>query len=438
MNNRILAPFLALGLSLSACKQNVNNSEDSIVDAGISRAVEQVLNPKSDINDSVDDFVFNGAVTTDPRDISGLESDYLSPGRIKFTAWRNMQLRRTFSSLNHNERPVIGSYEYKIMFDFVCNYAEQIKAHYDGLFGFDFDFITNDHQRKFTFSTVEKSISLELLEDTEFSHENGRRVIKPFKLKITSSDEKGNASSETIDFNKPLSDSIANEFMFLFKLILDSNAFDEELNVFRSVDVIDHSETPYYHRDARSLGFYNNNRFFADAVCEVLDPFEEPDGADSVENTPLAGIELFRCFVLAKDTSSYAKSFSSEFDKFNGNYPVMFVVKLPVFHNTPYKVFGPVKLQAVNVGFDKVKCSLDHRTLDNSSPYNSRPALFQPTPWSFDHISNGNMKTNRVNFLKFNGQKVSPTLVTFANFNNGRIPNVPILTYSNVKPHVCK
>jgi len=176
-----------------------------------------------------------------------------------------------------------------------------------------------------------------------------------------------------------------------------------------------------------------------DTVCEILTPYpHESDQLSLTQNTPSAHMEVYTCFTLADPESDYAKQFGTEFDKLNGNFPVMFAIKLPNGHITDYNEVDAFKVPVNNVSVHKTSCSLNHMTIDNVYPYLIRNLNSITTPWSFDVKSNGNMRTRRVNWLKFNGKIISPTLVTLGNFNNGEVNNVPIVTFSNVAPRVCR
>lgn len=441
MKNSLFKSTL-LGFALSACNTSkpslVEKPELEVVDTSNLTQIDQnVSNVKSDV-----DYVFSDQYEPSERDLYGISSEYISAGRAKFVRWRNMKLRTTFNSLKYNERPVIGSYEYKIMSDFIFNYAEQIQLHFSNLNSLDFDFVTNDSKRYFKFSTHEHSLFVNVIEDSliKTGPVSDAKDVKPYNISFSLTiNETGEEIVELIDFNKGLSGKVSMVFMKMFKQMIDIPSFATSFSFFSKSDELTSASIPFYNNEVKSVGYYSSNRVFMDTVCEMLKPYpHESDQLSLIDNTPSAHMDVYTCFTLADPQSDYAKQFGTVFDELNGNFPVMFAIKLPNGHIADFAEVDAFMLPVNNVSVHNTSCSLNHLTIDNVYAYLIRNLNSVTTPWSFDVKSNGNMRTNRVNWLKFNGEIISPTLVTLGNFNNGRVNNVPIVTFSDVAPSVCR
>jgi hypothetical protein len=440
MTNRLTSPLVAAGLSLlTACtKPEIVDVPDMQIDQGISDVVESVR----------DQFVLNidQPVTFNERDLYGADFDVITPGRFKYTTWRNMKLRRTSKAYPYDERPIIESYEYKIMADFIFNYSRVLEEHYMNYLNLNFYSSKKRGEQRVVFSDDHTELRLELLQDRKISLHpvTGEKVYTPYILEIKLRDFHTNEQSvNTIDFTTPLPKEVANEFMRMFKIMIDSKAFEKEnffKGLYKESDRVLYPESislPMYHSKIRNLGFYNHDRFFADAICE---DFPTSHGGISYDysNTPKTNYDHAGCMILTNEDSQYAKKFASVYDKFEGTFPVLFVSRMPDMHRYPYVFSEPFKMRTLDVGFVQKRCSLEHSTLDNIQAHNYEKEDYMANPFYGDMPTNGNMGTEFINLLLINGVVSSPTLVTMSNFQNGRRNNVPITTYSHANFNICK
>lgn len=455
MLKSFLPTAFALNLAMTACTKPENDLVDDCSFKSVDASIDNNLIDQgvSDIIDKIhDQFVleFDKPVTLTDRDLNGVEQNIITPGRVKYTYFRNMKLRRTVTAYPFDKRPEIGSYEFKIMSDFIFNYSKRISEHFSQFSNLNFKYLPKRSGSYFAFEDPNYKLEVDLIQDSKILI-NTKDEFKhiPYILDVRITDLSSlEVSSRIIDFDSGLNEKMANTFMRLFKLIVDSDAFNDELysmSYFRESDKVTHPETvglPYYHSDIRSIGYFKHNRVFADAICKSYSTSNSVvENYDNI-NTPSVELMNSTCLVLTSFDSDYAKHFASVYDKFEGTYPVLLANYSSFFNKLPYKTQEPLKMKPLNVGFKSLECSLLHLTIDNGFAHSEQGTDKMLTPFHNDQWQNGNMKTPIVHLLTVNGKIVTPTFVTRSNFNTEKWErprnNVAVLTYSDANLALCK